>query len=169
MKKYSFLLILLVGLMACSIAPSPPSDDGIEFTSKLETIAFENDTRIMELISMYNSQVQVLRYYVEDKLSIQFQDEIIFVDKLNLNDNLYASLSTGYQQTELPNETIGYSLGFLKEHWIALIIGVMAFVKVVVNLTPSEKDNKIFAWLDSVIHRIIPNLKQGGGTHATPD
>ena len=36
----------------------------------------------------------------------------------------------------------------------------MAFLKVVTNLTPTEKDNKIFGWLDSVIDAVIPNYKK---------
>lgn len=55
----------------------------------------------------------------------------------------------------------------LKEHWPELLIGLMAFLKVVVNLTPSEKDNKIFAWLDKLIDIFIPNNKKGGGKHVS--
>jgi hypothetical protein len=54
---------------------------------------------------------------------------------------------------------------FLIENWVPLLIGLMAFLKVIVNLTPSEKDNKIFEWLDKLINLIIPNLKKGGGKH----
>ncbi len=41
----------------------------------------------------------------------------------------------------------------------------MAFVKVVINLTPTEKDNQIFGYLDSLINMIIadrikPNNKK---------
>jgi hypothetical protein len=31
---------------------------------------------------------------------------------------------------------------FLTENWLELLIAFMAFVKVVVNLTPTEKDNE---------------------------
>ena len=55
---------------------------------------------------------------------------------------------------------------FLKENWMPLLLALMGFMKVVVNLTPSEKDNKIFAWLDGFIDFFIPNLKKGGGKHA---
>lgn len=47
----------------------------------------------------------------------------------------------------------------------ALIIPVMAVLKVIVNITPSEKDNKIFEKIDKLLDAIIPNLKKGGGTH----
>jgi len=56
-------------------------------------------------------------------------------------------------------------IDFLIENWVPLLIGFMAFLKVIVNLTPSEKDNKIFEWLDKLINLIIPNLKKGGGKH----
>jgi hypothetical protein len=48
----------------------------------------------------------------------------------------------------------------LKEHWLELLIALLAFLKVVVNLTPTEKDNKVFGWLDSIINAIIPDKKK---------
>lgn len=41
----------------------------------------------------------------------------------------------------------------------------MAFIKIIINLTPTEKDNKIFGWLDNIFNGLIPNYKKGGGKH----
>ena len=54
---------------------------------------------------------------------------------------------------------------FLLHNWGELVIALMAFVKVVINLTPTEKDNQIFGYLDSLINMIIadrikPNNKK---------
>lgn len=46
-------------------------------------------------------------------------------------------------------------MDFIFNNWAELLIGLMAFVKVVVNLTPTEKDNQIFGYLDSLINMII--------------
>ena len=54
---------------------------------------------------------------------------------------------------------------FLIENWEAILIGLLAFVKVIVNLTPSEKDNNLFVIVDKIINAIIPNRKKGGGAH----
>ena len=54
---------------------------------------------------------------------------------------------------------------FLLENWSVLLLALMAFIKIIVNLTPSEKDNKVFEWLDKLINAFIPNLKKGGGKH----
>tara|TARA_R110001583_G_scaffold62425_1_gene183603 strand:+ start:28 stop:183 length:156 start_codon:yes stop_codon:yes gene_type:complete len=48
----------------------------------------------------------------------------------------------------------------LKEHWLELTLGVLALLKVIVNITPTEKDNKVFGWLDSLINAIIPDKKK---------
>jgi hypothetical protein len=48
-------------------------------------------------------------------------------------------------------------MNFITENWLELLIGLMAATKVVVNLTPSDKDNKIFGLLDRVIDALIPN------------
>jgi len=50
-------------------------------------------------------------------------------------------------------------MNFITENWLELLIAVMAFAKVVTNLTPSDKDNKIFGWLDTAIDAFIPNYK----------
>jgi hypothetical protein len=44
---------------------------------------------------------------------------------------------------------------FLLNNWAELVLALMAFVKVVINLTPTEKDNQIFGYLDSLINMII--------------
>lgn len=46
---------------------------------------------------------------------------------------------------------------FLTDNWGELLIAVLAFAKVVVNLTPTEKDNKVFAWLDALVDAIVPD------------
>jgi|TARA_R100000329_G_scaffold5253_2_gene6880 hypothetical protein len=54
---------------------------------------------------------------------------------------------------------------FLQTNWLVLLIAFMSFLKVIVNLTPTDNDNKIFGWIDSVFNAIIPNYKKGGGQH----
>jgi len=54
---------------------------------------------------------------------------------------------------------------FIFENWLELLIGLMAFIKIVTNLTPTEDDNKVFSYLDSIFNAIIPNYKKGGGQH----
>jgi hypothetical protein len=49
---------------------------------------------------------------------------------------------------------------FLIENWAALLIGLAAFAKVVVNLTPTEKDNMVFGYLDLLINAIVSDRKK---------
>lgn len=53
---------------------------------------------------------------------------------------------------------------FILSNWAALIIAFLAFLKVIVNLTPTKSDNKVFSLIDTFINAIIPNNKTGGGT-----
>jgi hypothetical protein len=48
---------------------------------------------------------------------------------------------------------------------IAIVAGLIAVAEVVVNLTPSEKDNSILLKIKNVLSAVIPNRKTGGGTH----
>jgi|DEB0MinimDraft_6_1074348.scaffolds.fasta_scaffold33033_2 hypothetical protein len=41
-----------------------------------------------------------------------------------------------------------------------LAIGLLAFVKIIVNITPTEEDNKVFGWLDALINMVIADRKK---------
>lgn len=53
---------------------------------------------------------------------------------------------------------------FLKEHWLALLIGVLAFAEVITRLTPTKRDDTILEWIKQIIGVIFPNRKVGGGS-----
>lgn len=59
-----------------------------------------------------------------------------------------------------PTEESGSILDFLISNWGELVIAAMAFIKVVVNITPTEADNKVFGWIDSLINMIISDRKK---------
>lgn len=44
---------------------------------------------------------------------------------------------------------------FLIENWGELTLAVLALVKVIVNLTLTESDNKVFGYVDTLINLII--------------
>ena len=39
------------------------------------------------------------------------------------------------------------------------------FIKIIINLTPTQEDNKVFGYLDSIFNALFPNYKKGGGYH----
>ena len=49
---------------------------------------------------------------------------------------------------------------FILDNIAELVLGLMAFIKVVVNLTPTEKDNQVFGWLDTLVNTIIADRKK---------
>lgn len=51
-------------------------------------------------------------------------------------------------------------IDFILENWALLLIALMAFAKVVVNLTPSNADNKVFSWIDVLINAIITDRRK---------
>jgi hypothetical protein len=63
----------------------------------------------------------------------------------------------------LPDEVIAYICGmtdFILDNWGELLIGVMAFIKIIVNITPTTEDNKVFGWLDSLVNMIVSDRKK---------
>lgn len=57
----------------------------------------------------------------------------------------------------------GLLMGFLKDHWLALLIGLLAFAEVVTRLTPTKRDDTILEWIKQIIGVVFPNRKAGGG------
>ena len=57
---------------------------------------------------------------------------------------------------------------FIKEHWVALLFGLLGFAEVVTRLTPTTKDDTVLNWIKSILDVMIPNLKKGGGKLSDP-
>jgi hypothetical protein len=51
-------------------------------------------------------------------------------------------------------------LDFIVANWGELLIAAMAFIKVVVNLTPTEKDNQVFGYIDLLITAITGDRRK---------
>ena len=46
---------------------------------------------------------------------------------------------------------------FLLDNWAELLLAFLVFAKVVVNLTPSIKDDRVFTYIDLLVNAIIAN------------
>lgn len=65
---------------------------------------------------------------------------------------------------EYENDSPGSSWkDLLKENWGALTLGLLAFVEIIVRITPSITDNSIVNFISNVINAILPNYRKGGG------
>ena len=75
-----------------------------------------------------------------------------------------ATIIRAVDETALPPAPTPVGVvGFVKNNVAELTLALLAFFKVIVNLTPTESDNKIFGLLDNFINWIVPNFKVGGG------
>jgi hypothetical protein len=48
----------------------------------------------------------------------------------------------------------------IQTYWAEILLALMALVKVIVNLTPTEADNKVFGWLDTLINAIVSDRRK---------
>ncbi len=48
----------------------------------------------------------------------------------------------------------------IMSYWAEILLAAMAFVKVVVNLTPTQLDNKVFGWIDVLINAIVADRRK---------
>jgi len=51
-------------------------------------------------------------------------------------------------------------MDFIIANIVELSIGLLAFIKIIVNITPTESDNKVFGWLDSLINMIVSDKRK---------
>ena len=51
-------------------------------------------------------------------------------------------------------------IDFISENWIALTIGLIAFIKIIVNLTPTDADNAVFGYFDILITAITGDRRK---------
>lgn len=57
---------------------------------------------------------------------------------------------------------------WIRNNTAEAILAFLAIVKIIVNLTPTETDNRWYDVLERMINSIFPNLRKGGGTHPKP-
>ena len=74
---------------------------------------------------------------------------------------------TGTPAGEVPTEDepgpLAALWAFVLANWQQLLFGFLALFEVIVRLTPTEKDNNLLRWLQSILDAILPNRAKGGG------
>ncbi len=98
-------------------------------------------------------------------------DVVISVDDLHGQDQLFASISAApqYEIDDPPELEEGESLiDYIKRNWKWLLSVIILLSELIARLTPTEKDNTFITRVLVFVGKFIPNLKKGGGTHATP-
>ncbi len=86
------------------------------------------------------------------------------VDAIQADVYLVQDESPGEVATEIDETSDSVSAGdFLKNNFLELLLGLMAFIEIVVRLTPTTKDNSILNLVMTILNAIIPNFKKAGG------
>jgi hypothetical protein len=52
---------------------------------------------------------------------------------------------------------------WILRNWLELLLGLLAFIEIVVRLTPTKRDDSIIDWIHKLLSAIIPNKIKGGG------
>jgi len=48
----------------------------------------------------------------------------------------------------------------IQTYWAEILLGLMAFIKIITNLTPTTVDNKVFGWFDVLINAIVTDRRK---------
>lgn len=69
-------------------------------------------------------------------------------------------MTEGLKYAQFQNLQTPHMVEFLLSNWAALLLGLLALAKVVVNLTPTDKDNMVFGYVDMLINAVISDRRK---------
>jgi hypothetical protein len=75
-------------------------------------------------------------------------------------DTIAAVADTAAVVVEAPNEAVAETSWVTLGNLMEILVALMVLVKVVVNLTPTERDNKVFGLVDSVLNAVVPDRRK---------
>lgn len=75
-------------------------------------------------------------------------------------DTLAAVADTATVAVQAPNEAAAETSWVTVGNLMEILVALMVLVKVVVNLTPTERDNKVFGLVDSILNAIVPDRRK---------
>ncbi len=94
-------------------------------------------------------------------------DSLVVVDSLNaFAETSRVVIDTTFVIKETASAS-GSSSWLTGSNLTEILVALMVLAKVIINITPTEKDNKVFGLVDSVLNAIIPSRsKSGNGGNA---
>ena len=173
MKKFLYLLVVSLFIALASSCVDQPTDVGKPDKAKIvQTVGQWGSTTAVESTSVEKINLQV-DYPLGKTLKASNDYELTdVVSKYSHASVLSIDVPVRYaNDVEGPpaEDPVEISKGFfdvILENWSAVLFALMGFIKVIVNLTPSKKDNDVFGWIDTIFNAVVPNYKSGGGKHA---
>ena len=75
-------------------------------------------------------------------------------------DTIAAVADTATVAVEAPIETIAETSWVTLGNLMEILVALMVLVKVIVNLTPTERDNKVFGLVDSILNAVVPDRRK---------
>lgn len=75
-------------------------------------------------------------------------------------DTIAAVADSAMVAVEAPNEAAAQTSWVTLGNLMEILVALMVLAKVVINLTPTEKDNKVFGLVDSILNAIVPDRRK---------
>lgn len=75
-------------------------------------------------------------------------------------DTVAAVADSAMVAVEAPNEAAAQTSWVTLGNFMEILVALMVLAKVVINLTPTEKDNKVFGLVDSILNTIVPDRRK---------
>lgn len=140
----------------------------------------------MKLINFLFAVVFLFAVSITQAQEIVIQDDVTTVEEqvnvagANNTNTLLAQATDTETSTPIQDDLVGFDeepqeqeessffdelWAWLLANWMMALLGLLGIIEIVVNLTPTEKDNAWFVWLRDIINSIIPNNRKGGGVH----
>jgi hypothetical protein len=158
MKKFISLIIFgLVMISGLTVTGAFVEPDNPQYTVQAELTGYEA-TAVTSIVQPDNPQ-----YTVQAELTGYEATAVNSIETdVFANDEIFQYADIPAEDfPDLPEEPQNTNLwGLLSGYWAELLLSIMALIKIIVRITPTIKDDKVFGWLDKLIEYIIPNFER---------
>jgi hypothetical protein len=149
------MILALVVMTGCSFT-SAAAPDNHQYTVQAELTGYEA-TAVTSIVEPDNPQ-----YTMTSLTGDEAPAPIVAVTDVPANEAIFQYANIPAEEPvpipEDPQKTNFWDL--LSGYWAELLLSIMALVKILVRITPTLKDDKVFGWLDKLIEYIIPNFER---------
>ncbi len=154
-----FLIVLILGLLAMIVAPTQSMAYEADQQHETALVINQSGNTVDVLQATPVAETDFALVDVPQHQKVCMAGMFAFAQDESLSDGQPTDPVPNEVQNEPDNQESESTtpLKFLGSYWAELFLALLALIKIIVRLTPSIKDDKVFGRLDDFVSAIFPN------------
>ena len=145
----NFLVLTLMGLLLLAVKVYEPKPQTLD-QSQLVTATIDQDIQT-PVVSYEMTGVEPVWIVQNFTPGVQAAGVFVFTDAQSDAESAVENNDTGQSDRT--------ALDLMKSNWAVLLLALLGFIKVIVRITPTLKDDAVFGRIDNLLNAIIPNFQ----------